>query len=338
MDSPSSVLSSDDATAVKCSICMEGVSDNCGRTIVKLQCSHLFHLDCIGSAFNVKGIMECPNCREIENGKWRYYVSCSPDREPDLSEDEMDYEDSPIEFLDMGLQGTMLRRFHHGEWEMGWLSPTRHSSEPHFEAGLLDPYSVFSGNPYTYNQWTGLPVPSEVFPSNPSRIDWRPEPLICDSCTNLFSTGDYTGGANWSLYPSATLSSGIDYIGMPNAPFVPLVVEGGYESPYGFGYQRSNDPLHPNFRQQLPTNFPSQVAHASMGRSNDLMHWLWKGQTTPSLGQTADSIPFSVNMNSSLSSATNDHRHVQEGNGVQPQRLFPEDAGSLTSFFPDVNQ
>ncbi|RXI06593.1 hypothetical protein DVH24_025729 [Malus domestica] len=58
-------------------------------------------LDCIGSAFNVKGIMECPNCREIENGKWRYYVSCSPDHELDLSEDEMDYEDSPIEFLDM---------------------------------------------------------------------------------------------------------------------------------------------------------------------------------------------------------------------------------------------
>ncbi|XP_050150501.1 uncharacterized protein LOC126625450 [Malus sylvestris] len=45
--------------------------------------------------------MECPNCREIENGKWRYYVSCSPDHELDLSEDEMDYEDSPIEFLDM---------------------------------------------------------------------------------------------------------------------------------------------------------------------------------------------------------------------------------------------
>ncbi|RXH75619.1 hypothetical protein DVH24_039318 [Malus domestica] len=57
--------------------------------------------NCIGSAFNVKGIMECPNCREIENGKWRYYVSCSPDHELDLSEDEMDYEDSPIEFLDM---------------------------------------------------------------------------------------------------------------------------------------------------------------------------------------------------------------------------------------------
>ncbi|CAN6679298.1 unnamed protein product [Malus baccata var. baccata] len=57
--------------------------------------------NCIGSAFNVKGIMECPNCCEIENGEWRYYVSRSPDHELDLSEDEMDYEDSPIEFLDM---------------------------------------------------------------------------------------------------------------------------------------------------------------------------------------------------------------------------------------------
>ncbi|RXH68354.1 hypothetical protein DVH24_030687 [Malus domestica] len=57
--------------------------------------------NCIGSAFNVKGIMECPNCREIENGEWRYYVSRSPDHELYLSEDEMDYENSPIEFLDM---------------------------------------------------------------------------------------------------------------------------------------------------------------------------------------------------------------------------------------------
>ncbi|KAM2904314.1 hypothetical protein COP2_004046 [Malus domestica] len=45
--------------------------------------------------------MECHNCREIENGEWRYYVSRSPDHGLDLSEDEMDYEDSPIEFLGM---------------------------------------------------------------------------------------------------------------------------------------------------------------------------------------------------------------------------------------------
>lgn len=29
-------------------------------------------LDCIGSAFNVKGAMQCPNCRKIEKGQWLY--------------------------------------------------------------------------------------------------------------------------------------------------------------------------------------------------------------------------------------------------------------------------
>lgn len=29
--------------------------------------------DCIGSAFNVSGVMQCPNCRNIENGEWRIF-------------------------------------------------------------------------------------------------------------------------------------------------------------------------------------------------------------------------------------------------------------------------
>lgn len=38
-----------------------------------------FSSDCIGSAFNVKGAMECPNCREIENGVWRHFENQSPE-------------------------------------------------------------------------------------------------------------------------------------------------------------------------------------------------------------------------------------------------------------------
>ncbi|KAJ0525064.1 putative E3 ubiquitin-protein ligase RFI2 [Helianthus annuus] len=34
--------------------------------------SIVFGTDCIGSAFNVKGIMQCPNCRKIEKGQWLY--------------------------------------------------------------------------------------------------------------------------------------------------------------------------------------------------------------------------------------------------------------------------
>ncbi|GMI85813.1 RED AND FAR-RED INSENSITIVE 2 [Hibiscus trionum] len=33
---------------------------------------HQFHLDCIGSAFNMKGAMQCPNCRKVEKGQWLY--------------------------------------------------------------------------------------------------------------------------------------------------------------------------------------------------------------------------------------------------------------------------
>lgn len=29
-------------------------------------------IDCIGSAFNAKGFMQCPNCKQIEPGQWRY--------------------------------------------------------------------------------------------------------------------------------------------------------------------------------------------------------------------------------------------------------------------------
>ncbi|XVE63068.1 hypothetical protein DITRI_Ditri06bG0170100 [Diplodiscus trichospermus] len=58
--------------SVSCSICLETVADNGDRSWAKLQCGHQFHLDCIGSAFNVKGSMQCPNCRKIEKGQWLY--------------------------------------------------------------------------------------------------------------------------------------------------------------------------------------------------------------------------------------------------------------------------
>uniref|UniRef100_A0A6N2KDR9 RING-type domain-containing protein n=1 Tax=Salix viminalis TaxID=40686 RepID=A0A6N2KDR9_SALVM len=62
--------------SVSCSICLEVVADNGDRSWAKLQCGHQFHLDCIGSAFNVKGAMQCPNCRKIEKGQWLYANGC----------------------------------------------------------------------------------------------------------------------------------------------------------------------------------------------------------------------------------------------------------------------
>ncbi|CAH9145090.1 unnamed protein product [Cuscuta epithymum] len=60
------------SAAVSCSICLESVTDNGDRSRAKLQCGHEFHLDCIGSAFNAKGAMQCPNCRKVEKGQWLY--------------------------------------------------------------------------------------------------------------------------------------------------------------------------------------------------------------------------------------------------------------------------
>lgn len=65
-------------SSVSCSICLEGVTDNGDRSWAKLQCGHQFHLDCIGSAFNAKGAMQCPNCRKIEKGQWLYANGCRP--------------------------------------------------------------------------------------------------------------------------------------------------------------------------------------------------------------------------------------------------------------------
>ncbi|XP_050108513.1 E3 ubiquitin-protein ligase RFI2-like [Malus sylvestris] len=41
-----------------------------------LNVSSLSTIDCIGSAFNVKGAMQCPNCRKIEKGQWLCSYGC----------------------------------------------------------------------------------------------------------------------------------------------------------------------------------------------------------------------------------------------------------------------
>ncbi|WVZ91940.1 hypothetical protein U9M48_038049 [Paspalum notatum var. saurae] len=65
-----------------CSICLDPVLG--GRSVAKLQCGHEFHLDCIGSAFNAKGAMQCPNCRKIEKGRWLYASGHRPSADIDM--------------------------------------------------------------------------------------------------------------------------------------------------------------------------------------------------------------------------------------------------------------
>ncbi|XP_024966871.1 E3 ubiquitin-protein ligase RFI2 [Cynara cardunculus var. scolymus] len=60
------------SSSVPCSICFDLVIDDGERSTAKLHCGHKFHLDCIGSAFNSKGTMQCPNCRKVESGRWLF--------------------------------------------------------------------------------------------------------------------------------------------------------------------------------------------------------------------------------------------------------------------------
>ncbi|KAB2017230.1 hypothetical protein ERO13_D08G138700v2 [Gossypium hirsutum] len=86
-------LSSSD---VSCSICLDLVSDTGGRSRAKLLCGHQFHLDCIGSAFNMKGAMQCPNCRQVEKGQW-LYANGSNRSLPELTMEDWNLDDDYYE-------------------------------------------------------------------------------------------------------------------------------------------------------------------------------------------------------------------------------------------------
>lgn len=92
------------AAAVSCSICLDLVADHGERSIAKLQCGHDFHLDCIGSAFNMKGVMQCPNCRKVEKGGWLFANGSAPsiaeiseeDWIPDEDPHDLSYSEMPF--------------------------------------------------------------------------------------------------------------------------------------------------------------------------------------------------------------------------------------------------
>ena len=65
-----------------------------------MPCMHLHVLcsflicfaDCIGSAFNTKGEMQCPNCRKVEKGQWLYANGVSPSF-PEFSMDDWNHDE-----------------------------------------------------------------------------------------------------------------------------------------------------------------------------------------------------------------------------------------------------
>ncbi|XP_077250121.1 E3 ubiquitin-protein ligase IPI1-like [Tasmannia lanceolata] len=111
---------------VYCSICLDCVVDRGERSIAKLQCGHEFHLDCIGSAFNAKGAMQCPNCRKVEKGQWLFANECRSFTE--FNVDELVNEEYDLSYpeLPFGLQWCPFRG--------GFLSSLFEEGEVHSNA------------------------------------------------------------------------------------------------------------------------------------------------------------------------------------------------------------
>ncbi|KAH7517074.1 hypothetical protein FEM48_Zijuj09G0023600 [Ziziphus jujuba var. spinosa] len=175
---------------VSCSICFDLVSYNGGRSRAKLQCGHEFHLDCIGSAFNVKGVMQCPNCRKVEKGQWLYANGSTqsfpeslddwiPDEDPyDLSYTEMPFR---IHWCPFGELAQIHSSFeevesppttypnlqgHHAMFADQSTAP----SVPQSYVTYLRPVPLASSrsndnvdNPNLNNPWNGLTGQNEIF-------------------------------------------------------------------------------------------------------------------------------------------------------------------------------
>lgn len=60
----------------------------------------LLYTDCIGSAFNVKGAMQCPNCRKVERGQW-LFASGSTSSLPEFVMDDWIPSDYALNYTEM---------------------------------------------------------------------------------------------------------------------------------------------------------------------------------------------------------------------------------------------
>ncbi|KAJ7955115.1 RING finger family protein [Quillaja saponaria] len=170
-----------------CSVCLDDVSEKCGRTVVTLQCSHIFHLDCIGSAFNMKGVMECPNCRQTEKGVWKQFEDGN--HEEDMVQGIL-FEDGQ-DFAEMDVQepGPEYNPFQ--QWSLGLQSPG-------YQGGI-NASAIFVGPSCFNHQW-----------SNPSATQFLEaigqHHQFCNQHFISTSFHDHFIGAHQSLVPSVTLA------------------------------------------------------------------------------------------------------------------------------------
>uniref|UniRef100_A0A1D1XRC5 E3 ubiquitin-protein ligase RFWD3 n=1 Tax=Anthurium amnicola TaxID=1678845 RepID=A0A1D1XRC5_9ARAE len=154
---------------VPCSICLEAVKDGGDRSTAKLQCGHQFHLDCIGSAFNAKGMMQCPNCRKIEKGNWLYANGCRSF--PEISMDDWTHDEDlyDLNYLEMpyGVHWCPFSRLIPSSFEEG-----ESTSIPYHD--LVGRHAVFAEHPPAPSSAHSCPYVAYYHPLRPSPSSSQP--------------------------------------------------------------------------------------------------------------------------------------------------------------------
>ncbi|KAK6121139.1 hypothetical protein DH2020_045127 [Rehmannia glutinosa] len=260
------------AVAVACSICLEVVTDNGDRSWAKLQCGHQFHLDCIGSAFNIKGAMQCPNCRKIEKGQWLYANGSRPLPEFSMEDWAHDEDLYDLSYSEMCLQTSVKEALGKG------ITGNPFCWRVHFaSSGSVSDGSTFN------NHWNGPSVPSEVpnsyaFPSMDLHYhNW--------DHSSPFATNNRIGGADQPLISSvaqrtsrtAPISQGMECIPSfsvigDSASRAPTSITSSVLPPYPGGTvarPRDRPSSLQSYFQQSTTNPSARAPPISTGRRSN---------------------------------------------------------------------
>ncbi|WOL16451.1 hypothetical protein Cni_G25238 [Canna indica] len=345
---------------VACSICLDAVKSDGDRSTARLQCGHEFHLDCIGSAFNVKGSMQCPNCRKVEEGNWLYANGSRPTPEPTVDEwtqDEdlynLNHSETPFEcfWCPFGSLARMPSLFEEGEsspavafrdflghsaifTENQATLPAANPCPFMAYTPVLQPLSSNSHSfeahidvPGYHHQWSHFPRPRDIrapqmmAPSNLHYRGWEHHPS--------YSLRDaYIGSADPA---SHFLMLDIDGLPTADSVFHPFVLSHGTGPRAGATsssiptmvppYHRSHGIIHEHYQLQN-----SQSAH----RTSMPPHGSLRGfDPTDQCGPFLISPPVALGQtNADIENVRNNHIYSRERECFAPQLFSLIDRGS----------
>ncbi|URE03434.1 zinc finger, C3HC4 type, domain containing protein [Musa troglodytarum] len=344
----------DEVVHVYCSICLSAVKCGGDRSTAKLQCGHEFHLDCIGSAFNAKGVMQCPNCRKVEEGNW-FYANGSHST-PELTMDEwiqdedlynLNYAESPFggHWIPIGSLARIPSLFEESEsspavsfWDlsryhanflenqatvsvahpcplMAYMPPLQPSSSS-------NNHSVDSNNsdPGYHHQWSHFPRPRDfqtLYMMAPSNIHYRG----WEHCHASYSPIAHINSAE-SLHFARLATNGLS---ATDSVFHPFVLSHGTISRVGAPGSSAPSLVPPYLRTHRNGHEHYQLQHSQITHGTVMPHSgsLWSFNPSEQCG------PFlvspTVQTNVDAENITSTRLYAWEHQCFAPHPFFPID-------------